>query len=532
MGTMQSDQTKKKYLSSRMEKFLRDFSSAFSETKPQGENETVIAPAWLYEKIRVAVEYQEEHLVFKNAIARILRRTQALSLRENSEQLLSDLINELSWANYLNPENLTPETMVELETIIERYLTLLKSAHSGRFQKHELQHMIIDWLACEMEETLQPAKEDKFVLDWVYEILAPNLDIEGARITPEENEIQLKIAINNLILKPDLPRIQYWLFQTIYPDFNKFSLEEAKKIGRSFDPYFNKIDRALNHPLRKKYLSFVKRNIAPFILIYRLLITKKIDLEIIRDNPASLRSLAMEVYDHSVAEARRRVWRGTFRALIFILITKISLAFFLEVPFDRLISGYVDIISLIINVSLPPLLMLVAGTFVKSPSRKNARLIADSLTSIITADRVDTKVFSLIEKKTPPFFMVFNILYSIFSLAILSGVIWLLLFLNFNIVSIVLFFFFVSVVSFFSFRIRNIALELAMKRSRDDTLTSAFEFIFLPFIRIGKAISERFANFNPFILALDFLIEAPLKTIIKLMNMWLKFINAKKEELE
>jgi len=31
---------------------------------------------------------------------------------------------------------------------------------------------------------------------------------------------------------------------------------------------------------------------------------------------------------------------------------------------------------------------------------------------------------------------------------------------------------------------------------------------------------------------LDLLIEAPLKTIIKVVNSWLRFINAKKEELE
>ncbi|MDO8444051.1 MAG: hypothetical protein Q7S80_00925 [bacterium] len=71
-----------------------------------------------------------------------------------------------------------------------------------------------------------------------------------------------------------------------------------------------------------------------------------------------------------------------------------------------------------------------------------------------------------------------------------------------------------------------------MKRSRDDALTSTLEFIFLPFIRIGRYLSDRIAAFNPFILALDFLIEAPLKSIIKITNLWFKFINTKKEDLE
>ena len=497
----------------------------------KSDNDKTISSAFIYEKLRVAVEYQEEHLILKNAMSRILRRKYTLSPNITASQLFSDLISELAWANYINPEVLKEKESENIVSIIDKYLSILKYAKTGRFTRHELNRTVIDWLACEIDEFLRPDKSEKIIVDYTFDCLAKNLDLSDARIDEKENIIQLKAAIYGFILKPDYAQIQYWFLKNIYTDWSNWDSEEAKKMGRSFDPYYNKLDHALNHPYRKNYIQFAKRLIPPFILLYSVLKKKKLNLEEIREKPMLLHDLIMEEYNLKIAEARSKVWRGTIRALIFILITKISLAFVLEIPFDKYISGTVDIVSLLINISLPPLLMLFSGTFIKSPSRRNYKTISESVIYLLTQNQLDSKKYALVKSRSNTF-LFFNLAYSLISLAILAGVIWLLLYLKFNIVSIALFFFFVSVVSFFSFRIRNIALELAMKKGRDDAITSVLELVLMPFIRIGKFFSDRFASFNPMILALDFLIEAPLKTVIKIMNSWLRFINAKKEELE
>jgi hypothetical protein len=176
--------------------------------------------------------------------------------------------------------------------------------------------------------------------------------------------------------------------------------------------------------------------------------------------------------------------------------------------------------------------MFVAGTFVKSPPAKNAKFVAEAVSRILYDGNIGEKKYNLILKKSGRSFAIFNLFYGLLNVAILVGVIWLLVVLQFNLVSIVLFFLFVSIVSFFSFRIRNIALELAMQRSSDDAITSAIEVLFLPFIKIGKYISSKFALFNPTMMLVDFLIEAPLKTIIRIVNYWRRFVSAKKEEME
>jgi hypothetical protein len=524
---------KPKTFSPELQNFIRKFLHSYTiENHNKSDNDKTNTTALIYEKIRVAVEYQEEHLIFKNAVSRIIRRKYAYSPNITSEELTNDLVSELSWANYINPEVLQKETISAIKRKIDLFLVFLKHGRSGRFKKHELSKMIIDLLACEINEMFRPSKENDIILDFVYDFISPNLEMGDAKISSEDNETQLKLAIFNLILKPDFPLVQHWVFKRVYPDIFISQPEEIKKIARSFDPYYNKIDRILNHPLRKNYISYAKRYIAPFILLRAVLIAQRVDLEHFVEKPALLQELVMNEYERLTEIARQKVWRGTFRALIFILLTKISMAFIIEVPFDHFFTGSVDYISLLINVSLPPTLMLIAGTFVKSPPQNNTKLVGNSIKNIIENRPIDDKKVTLLRIKKPASYLIFNIFYTLFSTVILAGVIWLLLLFNFNFVSIGLFFFFVSVVSFFSFRIRNIALELAMKRSKDDALTSVLELFFLPFIRIGRAISDRFAAFNPAILFLDLLIEAPLKTIIKVVNSWLRFINAKKEELE
>jgi len=515
--------------------FITNFMEGLKESQKYSgsvKSDKIVNSALVYEKIRVALEYQEEHLVFKNAISRIVRRKITLSPTITSKQLLNDLVSELSWVNYVNPELLDDETWDKIETIMDRYLVLLRSASSGRFTKHELQKIIVDWMSVEIDFFLKPHPENDFLIDYSYSILRKNLSLEDSRVTEEENEIELKAIVYSLLLKPDLSQIQWWVINKLYPDWKTADKEELKKFGRSFDPYFNKIDHYINHPNRHRYNIYVKKNIPPFLVLRAALITGNLDTVKILDEPGRLHSLAMDVYTTMVQSVRKKVVQATIRSFIFIFLSKISLAFIVEVPYDKWTAGSVNTLSLMINIIMPPALMFISGIFIKSPPKKNYLVVSETISSILFKDKIDAKTFFLVEKKKPRLFEAFNIAYSAMSVIIVGLSLWMLISLDFNIVSIFLFYFFISVVSFFAFRIRNIALELAMKRSRDDAVTSVIELAFLPFIRIGRYLSGQISRFNPFILFLDFLIEAPLKTIIKLINSWYRFIGTKKDEIE
>jgi len=496
----------------------------------RGGNERISHAAFLYEKFRTAIEYQEDHLIFKNAVSRIARRKFALSFSVTSESLFNDLMNELAWADYLNLDSLSDEELNKIKSIVERYLILIHHVKSSAMSRYEAQKIVIGWMASEIDEVLFSHKQQDTLVDFTYHNLIHNLHFDDPK-EKEKSHLQLKLAILTQLYRPDYSYAQYWAIKKLFPAFDKFGAKEAEDIALHFDNIIKHANDYLHNPLSKNYLFYTKKYIAPFVLMKELINSRR-DLSPILTDSEKFKFWLMELYDLQIRKNRARIWRGTLRALIFIIITKISLAFLIEMPFDQYFKGSVDYFSLLVNVLLPPSLMLLAGLSIKNPPLKNRDVVYQAISNIVLYEKIDQKPFIIGYKRTNSTEIIFNSLFTIFNLAIIAGVIYLLDRLGFNFVSITLFFIFVSAVSFFSFRIRNIALEMMMQFSRENPIISSIEFIFMPFILIGKYLSAAITKSNPFTITLDFLIEAPLKSIITITNSWMRFIRQKKDDID
>lgn len=513
-----------------MQKFLEEFIKATSIEKDlQKGNERVMNSALWYEKFRRAMEYQEDHLIFKNAIARIAKRQYAFSFSIKTEQMFDGLMSELAWADYINLDTLTEEQVRKIKLIISRYLEVLRHARTKSIE-NDIQKTIFNWMACEVDELLFGRKDQDLLIDYTYFCLKDNIKYDSHSYHEKEHEVQLKLAILTLVFKPDYSYAQFWIIKKMFPDFTNFSLERAKEIGVHFDNILSQTEKVFKNSYGKDYLSYVKKHIAPFILIKELPAYQS-NLSNLFGDSNRFKDTLINVYDNLLQKTQEKVWRGTIRALIFIFLTKISLAFLIEMPYDQYIKGSIDYLPLMVNIGLPPLLMLFAGLSVKTPPSKNRQMVGNAITNLIIYQKIDSKPFYIGRKKLSALDTFFNVLYIIFNIAIIIGVILFLFKIGFNIVSISLFFIFVSAVSFFAFRIRNIALELMIQNHRDNIFISIVEFVFLPFILIGKLLSAALTKSNPFTITLDFLIEAPLKTILKITNSWFKFIRQKKDDL-
>ena len=511
--------------------FLAAFTALSSKDKNLNHgNDKVMSSALWYEKFRRALEYQEDHLIFKNAVTRIARRYYALSFSIGTEALFDGLMSELAWADYVNLDGLTDEEVAKIKSILERYLFLIRHAKTKSLDS-ELQKTIFSWMASEIDELLFCRKRQELLIDFAYHCLKDNIKFISGHINHKEVEIQLKLAIFSLVYKPDYSYAQFWLIKKIFPEFENFNQEKAREIGLHYDNILLQIEKVFKNPHAKDYMSYAKRHIAPFILISNLPHYQK-NLTSLEHDPEKLKNWLMDIYDNLLFQTKEKVWRGTIRALIFIFFTKISLAFLIEMPFDQLLKGSISYIPLVINICLPPVLMFFAGISMKVPPPKNRLIVTKAISNLLIYEKIDEKPFYVGFRKRSVLDIIFNILYFIFNLAIVFGVIVLLRKIDFNFVSIALFFFFVSAVSFFSFRIRNIALELLMQTNRDNFFVSIIEFVFLPFILIGKYLSAVITKSNPFTITLDFLIEAPLKTILKIANSWMRFIRQKKDDLD
>jgi len=76
----------------------------------------------IYEKIRNAIDYKEDHLIRKSAILRILQRHLLIKLTPDSVAMA--LIKELIRAGYLENSLIPYQKVDEVQAILERYLAV------------------------------------------------------------------------------------------------------------------------------------------------------------------------------------------------------------------------------------------------------------------------------------------------------------------------------------------------------------------------------------------------------------------------
>ena len=196
--------------------------------------------------------------------------------------------------------------------------------------------------------------------------------------------------------------------------------------------------------------------------------------------------------------------------------------------------GEINRNAIIINSVFPPLLMIAILGFFKVPGEENTKKIFQRIVDIIDEDKsFETKIAFVPKKSTPkrPLLIFgFTVFYSLTFLVTLSLIYEFLTNIGFNLVSQIIFIFFVSIVSFFSYRIRQVTKELRLEE-KASILAPIGDFFFMPMLSLGKFFSTGIAKLNFFIFIFDFIIEAPFKLIFEVVEEWISFVRKRKEEI-
>lgn len=209
--------------------------------------------------------------------------------------------------------------------------------------------------------------------------------------------------------------------------------------------------------------------------------------------------------------------------------------FLVEIPFSRYVYGSVDLLAVAINGLFPPFLMGLTVSMVSAPTDRNTARIFERIIYILDEDdRFENSVILTIPKKKqerrPILFGLFSLIYLTITLTVFWGMFRLLDFFDFHVISKVIFLFFISVVTFFGFRIRQIAKEYRLETS-ESILSPFIDIIFLPIVTVGKLLSNELAKINFLMFLFDFLIEAPFKLIVELIEEWIRFARQRKDEI-
>jgi hypothetical protein len=233
------------------------------------------------------------------------------------------------------------------------------------------------------------------------------------------------------------------------------------------------------------------------------------------------------------AKANAKLRRSYIRTIIYVFFTKMLLALLLELPYELYFLKTTNYTPLMINVIFHPILMFIIAASIRMPSQKNTDKIVEILMRIAHEEpqpgflyrkRMTFGRSALVQN-------VFRILNGLTYVVSFGLLVWALRLLHFNIVSGILFVFFLSIISFFGLKLRREVKDLIIVDKRNSLFSALIDFFSVPILSVGQWISAKTPKINLFLFVMDFIIEAPFKIFMDVIEDWINFQKEKREEI-
>lgn len=484
---------------------------------------TVSAAAVLYESARNAVEFRADHLIRRAAIERIIKRR--LITRSSGNNVAESLVRELLWARYLENGSVPNAKVEEIQRTIDKYVTL-KNEVSKLPQSGDFANWLIGVASCEIEKKLAPAPNREALINFVFQSLKDKIVIENEP-SPKNNDIQVYIAVHRAYAISDEPIIRFQLFLTYFPNWIDGDTKMAVSVAPSFPQVFHEIESQLNHPAKDKLRRFIKSECAPFFVIRDMAEQNPSEFSKILSDDQLLVDKAKDDLVKRYLETKAKLQRAAKRSIVYIFLTKMVFALLIELPYDIIMKA-TNNIAILINSLFPPALMFIVTAGIGMPDGQNTEKVVEKIKEYVYGSQSNERKVKISLKKNNS--LMFTIVYFLTFLLIFGAILKFLDYLNFSIVSKTIFLFFVSVVSFFGYRVRLDSKDYVIKE-KESAITPIVDFFFLPILRVGQWLSGELAQINFLIFFLDFIIEAPFKAFFKVIEEWLHFLRTKKEEI-
>lgn len=508
------------------------------DQKPQEQDvikvsDTVSTAASVYEIIRNTLEYDEEHLLRRNAVRRILKRRLG---ETDSRALATKLIHELIWAKYLPNERVPIATIEPLTHILEKYHALFRAleAETSAGQKHH--EWLLDILSTEIEYFIALPCIDEALASFAYQELKARVEWKTPLVEESDQDLLLYAAVHRAVLKSNRATLRFRLFSLYYPSWRSAKASDAivREVQASLQKIISTVEEQLDHPVADFLYRFVRRQGIVFHLIG----------DIAKDNPEAFQravqtkdlatidsALTAALQDRS-AVFRTKLNRTVLRATLFLLLTKSILALLVEYPYELLVLKTTDFFPLAINILFPPFLLATIGLSARIPQKRNTvRVLEEAHTylglsegSLFPIKRRNAWERGLLGS-------IFNIAYALLFAFVVVLIAAILRALDFNGLSIFFFLFFLSLVAYFGYRARDSRRELTLVESTHRLTGTVSDMLFLPIVRAGRWVALRAPRINIFLFFFDFIIEAPFKAAIEIIESWVAFLKEKRDEI-
>lgn len=478
-----------------------------------GGGGTIIAA---YEQFRNAAEYTEEHLLLQRAIRRFYKR---LFLQQDKTQLTNsaeELIVELTLAGYLANDSTPVATLAAIDTLALAYF----EAHNQLQQTtRSKDSWTLDVLAVRIEDILHDQTDENVFTQLCFDHFLATIDTKSiAKGVPASDvEAALFISIHRALLHSGDATIRATLLDRY---------RQTPEILETYITVNHQIDVLFEADITDKLFRIVTRRGAP-LRVLRHMLKDQTDIESLLQSQsnflASFETQTHKEYEH-IAE---RINRGIIKSVIFLVITKVIIGLAIEVPYDYAVHDHIIVLPLVINLLFPPLYMILLRLTLVLPGYANTTALIDRIDAVFYGQPAQY----LARRRSGRFGMAFNIVYATIVIGVFSLVSWWLITLGFSILHLLIFFVFLSTASFLGFRLSRMVRDIEVVDADQNGITILRDVLYMPFVIVGRWISDKYAKVNIVATLLDLVIELPLKTVLRLIRQWGAFISSKKDEL-
>ncbi len=458
--------------------------------------------ATLYEKARYLVDYREEHTIRRNAIERILRRK--VFLERDNEVEVKAFLNELLSGEYLEQAHHTENLEEKIDITLRKFLALKTQA-----THHEMERIFISLAASEIDRHLSERERyiDDIVIDAFYQKVRSGIELPG--LSERESDIQVYCALRRNLLREDNDAILYaiWIREK---GITLVNLEES-----------------VHNELQWRIARRLKNETIFFTIIRDILTRYGTSSGDFFEKTEELDAYIKTFMEKKVHTETIKMRSAGLRAVVYLFLTKVILALLIELPYELYVLGTISIPPLATNILFHPILLFFLTRGVGAVSKKNTDAAISGVHDILYKDKVrEIKIRTI----STPWDTLFGGFYLIFIVAVFTVIATVLYTINFSWISIILFLFFITLVSYFAFRIRYNALRWKIVR-KEGVLREIGRSLIIPVVNTGQWLTRKFSSINVIVFVMDFIIETPFKFVLNISNQFITYLKEKNEEM-
>ena len=491
-------------------------------------NPLIAKVASWYEKVRNAMDYREEEVILRAAIERILKRRFLLS--KSGKTVAEPLIHELVWARYFE-DNIISESIIE--KIAERIDIYFKLREQILVQKRLSEKTINEWIyqlmSADIACLLSPNREKEIIGNFMFQIMRQNVTIIDEN--EQTKDVQVFIAVRRSFARDDIAFLRYHLFCQV---FGGLSRDNIPNVSSSFILGYEEIQKQLTDPLKDKIYTYIKNKTGIFFILEDLLRIQKGNMRQLSQDKQLLTKTVLNACALRYSGIAVKVRRAIVRSFFFVLFTKAFFALTIEGTVESIFYGRILWRSMLFNTAIPPLLMVLAGFSIRTPKDDNSARILSHIETILFNDHPKLGMQFIVGKNRkrikPLLHSIFTVLWFLAFVLSFGVIIFSLIKLHFTVLSIVVFLFFLAIISFLSYRIWLMS-RIYTVEERQGLMAPIIDFLFMPIIQVGRHLTEGISQLNILLFILDFIIETPFKGLFGFFEQWFLFLQAKREDL-